>query len=220
MRVLLVEDDQLLGEGLKGALGVSGFSVDWVQNGLAATHALLSEDYEACVLDLGLPGKDGLSVLRSLREKGKQTPVLILSARDTLQDKVTGLDAGADDYLLKPFELDELLARLRVMLRRVSQDSASQYRCGAVAIDPVTKKVMLGNQQVVLSSREYALLFDLMSHKGQPRSKQQLESGLYAWGSEVESNTVEVYIHRLRKKLGVERIETIRGFGYVMKNID
>lgn len=216
MRLLLVEDDALLGDGLRAGLALDGYSVDWVRDGEAARLALLAEDYAACVLDLGLPRRDGLSVLKDLRGRGKHTPVLILTARDTIDDKVNGLDAGADDYLLKPVDLAELRARLRALLRRAACAGAPLLHHENLTLDPASKQVTLAGQTVALSAREYALLYDLLSHKNRIRSRQELETGLYAWGEEVESNTVEVYIHHLRKKLGADLIRTVRGLGYVL----
>ncbi len=216
MRILLVEDDALLGDGLRAGLTLEGYGVDWARDGEAARLALLAEEYDACVLDLGLPRRDGLSVIKELRACGKRTPVLILTARDTTADKVAGLDAGADDYLLKPFELEELRARLRALLRRASGASAPLLRHGDLALDPAARRVTLADAQIALSAREYALLHDFITHKGHIRSRQELEGGLYAWGEEVESNTVEVYIHHLRKKIGADMIRTVRGLGYVL----
>ena len=216
MRILLVEDDALLGDGLRAGLMLDGYGVDWARDGEAARLAWLAEDYDACVLDLGLPRRDGLSVLKEARARGKRTPVLILTARDTTADKVAGLDAGADDYLLKPFELEELRARLRALLRRASGAAAPLLRHGALALDPAARRVTLADAPIALSAREYALLHDLITHKGHIRSRQELESSLYAWGEEVESNTVEVYIHHLRKKIGADLIRTVRGLGYVL----
>lgn len=216
MRILLVEDDALLGDGLRAALALEGYGVDWARDGEAARLALLAEDYDACVLDLGLPRRDGLSVLKELRARGKRTPVLILTARDTTADKVAGLDAGADDYLLKPFELEELHARLRALLRRAGGTAAPRLRHAELELDPAARHVSLAGATIALSAREYALLHDLLSHQGHIRSRQELENSLYAWGEEVESNTVEVYIHHLRKKIGPEMIRTVRGLGYVL----
>lgn len=216
MRILLVEDDGLLGDGLRAGLGLEGYGVDWVRDGEAARLAWLAEDYDACVLDLGLPRRDGLTLLREVRARGKRTPVLILTARDTTADKVAGLDAGADDYLLKPFELEELQARLRALLRRASGAAAPLLCHGDLTLDPAARRVTREGELVVLSAREYALLHDLITHPGHIRSRQELESSLYAWGEEVESNAVEVYIHHLRKKIGAEKIRTVRGLGYVL----
>ncbi|MDP2786550.1 MAG: response regulator transcription factor [Pseudomonadota bacterium] len=216
MRILLVEDDALLGDGLRAGLMLDGYGVDWARDGEAARLAWLAEDYDACVLDLGLPRRDGLAVLKEVRAHGKRTPVLILTARDTTADKVAGLDAGADDYLLKPFELAELHARLRALLRRASGSAAPLLRHGDLALDPAARRVTLADATITLSAREYALLHDLITHPGHIRSRQELEGGLYAWGEEVESNTVEVYIHHLRKKIGADMIRTVRGLGYVL----
>lgn len=214
MRVLLVEDDALLGDGIRAGLRLADYAVDWVRDGEAARLALLDHDYDACVLDLGLPKKDGLAVLRDLRARGSLLPVLVLTARDTAADKIGGLDAGADDYLTKPFDLGELQARMRALLRRTAGAATPQLTHGTIALDPAARRVTLAGEPVKLSAREYALLHDLLSHRNQVRSRAQLEESLYAWGEEAESNTVEVYIHFLRKKLGAESIETVRGFGY------
>jgi DNA-binding response OmpR family regulator len=214
LRVLLVEDDALLGDGIRAGLRLADYAVDWVRDGEAARLALLDHDYDACVLDLGLPKKDGLAVLRDLRARGSLLPVLVLTARDTAADKIGGLDAGADDYLTKPFDLGELQARMRALLRRTAGAATPQLTHGTIALDPAARRVTLAGEPVKLSAREYALLHDLLSHRNQVRSRAQLEESLYAWGEEAESNTVEVYIHFLRKKLGAESIETVRGFGY------
>ena len=214
MRVLLVEDDALLGDGIRAGLRLADYAVDWVRDGESARLALLDHDYDACVLDLGLPKKDGLAVLRDLRARGNPLPVLVLTARDTAADKIAGLDAGADDYLTKPFDLGELQARMRALLRRAAGAATPLLTHGAIALDPAARRVTLDGQPVKLSAREYALLHDLLSHRNQVRSRAQLEESLYAWGEEAESNTVEVYIHFLRKKLGADSIETVRGFGY------
>ena len=214
MRVLLVEDDALLGDGIRAGLRLADYAVDWVRDGETARLALLDHDYDACVLDLGLPKKDGLAVLRDLRARGNPLPVLVLTARDTAADKIAGLDAGADDYLTKPFDLGELQARMRALLRRAAGAATPLLTHGAIALDPAARRVTLDGQPVKLSAREYALLHDLLSHRNQVRSRAQLEESLYAWGEEAESNTVEVYIHFLRKKLGADSIETVRGFGY------
>ncbi len=216
MRVLLVEDDALLGDGIRAGLKLADYAVDWVRDGEAARLALSSHDYDACVLDLGLPKKDGLAVLANLRSGGSKLPVLILTARDTQADKIAGLDAGADDYLTKPFDLGELQARMRALMRRSAGAAAPTMEHDGVVLEPASKRVTRDGQPVTLSAREYALLLDLMSHKNQLRTRSQLEESLYAWGEEKESNTVEVYIHHLRKKLGTHFIRTVRGFGYVL----
>lgn len=216
MRILLVEDDVLLGDGLRAGLRLAGWSVDWVRDGNEARLAWLSQRYDACVLDLGLPRRDGLELLRERRGGGDTTPVLILTARDTQADKVAGLDAGADDYLTKPFDLEELLARLRALVRRSGGQAAPCLSHAGVNLDPVGRQVTLDGVAIGLSGREYALLYDLLTHKGRIRARAELEDSLYAWGQEVESNTVEVYIHHLRKKLGSDLIHTVRGLGYLI----
>lgn len=214
MRILLVEDDALLGDGIRAGLKLADYAVDWVRDGEAGRHALLDHAYDACVLDLGLPRRDGLALLKELRGRDSRLPVLILTARDTSADKVAGLDAGADDYLTKPFDLAELQARLRALLRRASGTAVPALSHGGVVLDPASKRVTREGHPVTLSAREYALLHDLLSHKNHVRTRAQLEESLYAWGEEAESNTVEVYIHHLRKKLGADFIQTIRGLGY------
>ncbi|MEW5789031.1 MAG: response regulator transcription factor [Pseudomonadota bacterium] len=216
MRILLVEDDALLGDGTRAGLRLAGYAVDWAQDGEAASVALRGQKYDAIVLDLGLPRRDGLALLRELRGRDVLTPVLILTARDTREDKVAGLDAGADDYLTKPFDLEELQARLRALLRRAGGPPAAALAHGPVSMDPAGRRVLRAGQPVALSAREFTLLHDLLAHKGRIRSKSELEESLYAWGEEIESNTVEVYIHHLRKKLGADFIRTVRGLGYVV----
>jgi DNA-binding response OmpR family regulator len=214
LRVLLVEDDALLGDGIRAGLKLSDYAVDWVRDGETARGALLDHAYDACVLDLGLPRRDGLTLLRELRARGATLPVLILTARDTSADKVAGLDAGADDYLTKPFDLPELQARMRALLRRAGGGATPLLAHAGVTLDPATKRVTRDGQPVGVSAREYALLHDLLSHKNHIRTRAQLEDSLYAWGEEAESNTVEVYIHHLRKKFGADFIRTVRGLGY------
>lgn len=214
MRLLLVEDDALLGDGIRAGLMLSAYAVDWVRDGEMARRALLDHEYDACVLDLGLPKRDGLSVLKELRQRGSQMPVLILTARDSREDKISGLDHGADDYLTKPFDLAELQARLRALLRRAGGVASPLLTHGDVSLDPATKRVCLQGEEIQLSAREYALLLDLLNHPKHVRTRAQLEESLYAWGDEAGSNTVEVYIHHLRKKLGSEFIRTMRGLGY------
>lgn len=214
MRVLLIEDDELLGDGIQAGLLLADYAVDWVRDGETARLALLDHAYDLCVLDLGLPKKGGLAVLTELRARGGNTPVLVLTARDTAADKIAGLDAGADDYLTKPFDLGELQARLRALTRRANGTSLPLLTHGDVSLDPASKRVTRGGEEVALSAREYAVLHDLLRHRNQLRTRSQLEESLYAWGGEVESNTVEVYIHHLRKKLGSGFIRTLRGLGY------
>jgi len=214
LRILLVEDDALLGDGIRAGLRLADYAVDWVSDGDQAQRALLDHAYDACVLDLGLPKRDGLAVLRELRQRGSHLPVLILTARDSSSDKIAGLDSGADDYLVKPFDLAELQARLRALLRRAGGSATPTIVHGELVLDPAARKVTLGGQPVSLSAREFAVLQDFLTHRNQIRSRAQLEESLYAWGEETGSNTVEVYIHHLRKKLGPDFIRTVRGFGY------
>ena len=214
MRLLLVEDDALLGDGIHAGLKLADHAVDWVRDGEAAHLALLDHEYDACVLDLGLPKRDGLSVLKALRERGSRLPVLVLTARDASADKVAGLDAGADDYLTKPFDLPELLARLRALVRRAAGEARPTLEHAGVVLDPGARQVTFNGQPVALSAREFALLEDFLRHKNHIRTRAQLEEGLYAWGEETGSNTVEVYVHHLRKKFGADFIRTVRGLGY------
>nr|WP_275983020.1 response regulator [Propionivibrio soli] len=211
---MLVEDDPLLGDGINAGLKLADYAVDWVRDGEAANLALLDHEYDACVLDLGLPRRDGLSVLKELRGRGSRLPVLILTARDTSTDKISGLDAGADDYLTKPFDLPEMLARLRAIVRRATGEARPTLEHAGVVLEPAAKTVTFKGQPATLSAREFALLHDLMRYKNQIRTRAQLEESLYAWGEETGSNTVEVYIHHLRKKFGADFIKTIRGLGY------
>ena len=216
MRILLVEDDVLLGDALQAGLRQAGHAVDWVKDGIGAETALVAEEYAAVVLDLGLPRRDGLEVLRHLRARKQALPVLILTARDTVDDRIRGLDAGADDYLVKPFDLGELNARLRALLRRSGGQPSPLLAAAGVTLDPATRQVVLNGRDVELSAKEYALLHALMQQAGRALSRAQLEQHLYAWGDEIGSNTVEVYIHHLRRKLGPEVIRTLRGIGYVV----
>lgn len=216
MRILLVEDDELLGDGIQAGLRQAGFAVEWVRDGRAAEAALAVEPFAAVVLDLGLPGLGGLEVLRRLRAAHDRTPVLILTARDAVDDRIRGLDAGADDYAVKPFDLGELAARLRALVRRGDGRAAPVLEVGDLALDPAGRSVRLAGAPVDLSTREFAVLQLLMRHAGQVLTRAQLEAQLYEWGQEVESNTVEVFIHHLRKKVGADRIRTIRGVGYLL----
>ena len=214
MRILLVEDDAILGDGVHAGLKLAEHAVDWVRDGEAARLALLDHAYDACVLDLGLPKRDGLSVLTGLRQSGSRLPVLILTARDASADKIAGLDAGADDYLTKPFDLQELLARLRALVRRAAGEAAPTLEHAGVVLDPASRQVTFKGSKVALSAREYALLDDLLRHKNHLRTRAQLEESIYAWGEETGSNTVEVFVHHLRKKFGTDFIRTVRGLGY------
>lgn len=216
MRVLLIEDDALLGDGLRAGLRQLGFQVDWVRDGLAAERELRAEPYAAAVLDLGLPGKDGLEVLAGLRRAGLTLPVLVLTARDAIPDRIRGLDLGADDYVAKPIDLHELGARLRALVRRAHGQTRERLSAQGVLLDPAARSVSRDGRAVTLSTREFDLLQLLMLQPGRVLSREQLEQQLYAWGQEVESNTIEVHVHHLRKKLGAELIQTVRGVGYVL----
>jgi DNA-binding response OmpR family regulator len=219
MRLLLVEDDQLLGDGIRAGLGQDGYTVDWVEDGEAADHALQSEHFDIVVLDINLPRLSGIEVLKRLRDRSSVVPVLLLTARDTVSDRVQGLDCGADDYLTKPFDLDELNARLRALLRRSSGRATPLLAHGAVVLDPAARRVTLDGVEVELSQREFALLQVLMENLGRVLPRSRLEETLYGWGTEVESNSLEVHIHHLRKKLGSSLIRTVRGVGYVMEKV-
>jgi DNA-binding response OmpR family regulator len=214
MRVLLVEDDRMVGESLREALRQQGLAVDWVRDGRAAEAALAGERFDTVLLDLGLPQRSGLDVLKALRARGDATPVIVLTARDALSDKVSGLDAGADDYLIKPFELDELLARLRAVGRRHAGRASPALEVADLRLDPATREVSRAGRAVLLSAREFALLQALMERPGAILSRAQLEDRLYGWGEELESNAISVYVHQLRKKLGDELLHTVRGLGY------
>ncbi|MBI5006941.1 MAG: response regulator [Nitrosomonadales bacterium] len=216
MRVLVVEDDALLGDALQAGLKQSGYAVDWMKDGVSADQALGTESYAAVVLDLGLPRLSGLDVLRRLRSRNSSLPVLILTARDTVNDRIKGLDAGADDYLLKPFDMGELAARLRALIRRASGKTDLLLQASGVKLDPAAHRVHYLDASVDLSPKEFAVLHALMLNAGKVMSRAQLEEQLYAWGEEVESNAVEVHIHHLRRKLFPELIETIRGVGYLI----
>jgi two-component system OmpR family response regulator/two-component system response regulator QseB len=216
MRVLVVEDDALLGDAIQAGLKQSGYAVDWTKDGVSAEQALTTEPYAAVVLDLGLPRLSGLEVLRRLRSRNIPLPVLILTAMDTVDDRIKGLDAGADDYLIKPFDMGELAARLRALIRRASGNTEPLLQVAGVKLDPAAHRVLYREKPVELSAKEFALLHALMLNAGKVLSRTQLEEQLYAWGDEVESNAVEVHIHHLRRKLFPELIETIRGVGYLM----
>jgi len=214
MHVLLVEDDRMIGEGIRTALKQDGHAVDWLRDGNSAETALGHQEFDVVLLDLGLPGKDGLVLLRGLRARRKQTPVIVLTARDALQDRVAGLDAGADDYLVKPFELEELTARMRSVVRRRAGHAEPVIEVGEIRLDPATREVTRSGVPVILSAREYAVLEALMLRPGAILSRTQLEDRLYGWGDAIESNAVSVYIHQLRRKLGAHAIRNVRGVGY------
>ncbi|MDI1300005.1 response regulator [Methylotenera sp.] len=217
MRVLLVEDDMMIGEALQGGLRDASYAVDWLTNGKAALEALAVEYYDLVLLDLGLPGLDGLSVLSALRAKNHQVPVLIITARDGTNDRIRGLDCGADDYISKPFELSELLARMRAVLRRNNGGANTLLSNGLLTLDTVTHEVSMSDQAgFQLSNREYALLEALMLRPGAILSRSDLETRIYGWGEEVESNAVEFLIHALRKKLGSHVIKNLRGVGWMV----
>lgn len=216
MRLLLIEDDEMLGAAVRTGLEQEGYAVDWVRDGTAALAALRSEPFELAVLDLGLPGLSGLEVLKRARAAGVTTPVLILTAWDAVSDRVAGLDAGADDYLGKPFDLEELAARLRALRRRTHGRSDNAIRHGPLVLDPVERTVTLDGTPVELSAKEFTVLHLLLENAGKVLSRERLEEGVYGWGSEVESNAIEVHVHHLRRKLGREWIVTVRGVGYLL----
>ena len=216
MRILLVEDDTLLGDGVQAGLAQSGFNVDWVRDGIAGDLALRTGEYAGVVLDLGLPRLSGLELLQRLRRGGNKVPVLILTARDRVEDRVKGLDGGADDYLIKPFDLDELAARLRALIRRSRGEAAPKLLLGEIELDPAARRVSFRGRPVELSLREFALLQELMLNAGRVLSREQLAQRLYAWGEEIESNAIEVHVHHLRRKLAPELLRTVRGVGYLM----
>lgn len=214
--MLLVEDDELLGSAVQAGLEQSGFTVDWLRDGRQASLALQSDEPDLLVLDLGLPGKDGLTVLNELRARQSSLPVLILTARDTVEERITGLDTGADDYLVKPFDLGELNARLRAISRRRNGRGTSLIYCGDLVFDPVAHCISIDGREIQLHAKENAILEALLQRPGLPLSRERLEQILYGWGEGVESNAVEVHIHHLRRKLGKARILTIRGVGYMI----
>ncbi len=216
MRILLVEDDPQLGDGLTIGLRQSGFAVDWLKDGHSADIALQSECFDLLVLDLGLPRLSGMEVLSRARNRGQHLPILILTARDETGDKVSGLDAGADDYLVKPIDLDELTARIRALTRRSAGRAAPLLIHGEISLDPAAHSVSLGGRPVELSSREFSLLQMLLENTGRVLTRSQLEQSLYGWRDEPESNALEVHIHHLRKKLGSDLIRTLRGVGYTI----
>ena len=216
MRLLLVEDDLMLGEALQDALMPHSYVVDWVKDGESALKSLRREHFEIIILDIGLPGMDGFEVLKKLRSESFEVPVLLLTARDSLTDKVTGLDAGADDYLLKPFDLDELLARLRALSRRAAGRAIPFIHYGKLCINPENHIVSYDNQPIVLARREYMVLIKLLENTGRVLSREQLEQSLYGWLDDVDSNALEVHIHHIRKKIPVDLIRTVRGVGYTI----
>lgn len=216
MRILLAEDDPLLGDGLRAGLRQLGFQVDWVRDGQAAERELRAEPYEAAVLDLGLPLLDGMEVLARVRQAGLSLPVLVLTARDAVPERIRGLDLGADDYVIKPVDLNELAARLRALVRRAHGQTSELLQAQDLALDPAARSVAQAGRPVTLTSREFDLLHALMLNAGRVLSREQLEQRLYSWGQEVESNAVEVHVHHLRRKLGSGLIQTVRGVGYLL----
>jgi two-component system, OmpR family, response regulator len=214
MRLLLVEDDEMIAAAMQDGLRQAGYTVDWARDGREAELGLADTAYDLLLLDLGLPRKSGLDVLRSVRARSNPIPVLIVTARDAVSDRIEGLDAGADDYLVKPFDLDELAARVRALLRRRTGRAEPLLRHGGLSLNPATHEVMLDDKPLALSGREFALLAALLERPGALLSRGQLEEKLYGWGEEIESNTIEVYIHSLRRKLGPGFIRNVRGVGY------
>jgi two-component system, OmpR family, response regulator QseB len=219
VRLLLIEDDAMIGQGVQQALRLEGHAVDWVRDGHLGELAAADNPYDLILLDLGLPNRDGISLLERLRQRGDTVPVLVITARDAIADRVRGLDAGADDYLVKPFNLDELSARIRALLRRQRDKATPVITHGGLRVDPATHSVDLSGQPVRLSAREFSLLCALLEHPGKPLSRAQLEERVYGWDEEVDSNAIEVHIHALRKKLGAEWILNLRGVGYYVPEL-
>ncbi len=216
MRILIVEDDPMLGEGLQVGLRQAGFHPEWVKDGESAWQTLRHDTFSAVVLDLGLPKLDGLEVLKRVRANEQKLPVLVLTARDTAQDVIDGLDSGADDYMVKPCDLGELAARLRALIRRAAGAAAPIMQVGELTLDPASRDVRYEQKEVELSPREFDLLHELMLNAGRVLTRAQLESKIYPWGEEVESNALEVHVHHLRRKTATEVIKTVRGVGYIM----
>jgi two-component system, OmpR family, response regulator QseB len=216
MRTLLVEDDDLIGSGVDAGLRQAGFAVDWAHDGVEALFALRTMSYALVVLDLGLPRMSGNDVLAAIRQSGNDVPVIVLTAKGTVAEKVVGLEAGADDYLGKPFDLTELVARCRALVRRSHGRSTETIEYRNLRVDPLSQTVTVDGTPVLLTAKEWAMLNHLLAHLGKPQSRARLEDSLYGWHSEIESNAIEVHISNLRKKLGGDLIKTVRGFGYVM----
>lgn len=216
MRILLVEDDEMIGDAIVQALKDAAYAADWVRDAESATGALLGREHDVVLLDLNLPKRDGIDVLRSLRAGGSKTPVIILTARDSVEDRIVGLDAGADDYLVKPFEISELLARLRAVTRRLGDHGDTRMTSGSLTLDAATHMAVYENNECRLTSREFALLSALLMKPGTVLSRSDLERQLYAWQEQVESNAVEVLIHGIRKKLGASVIRNVRGVGWLV----
>lgn len=220
MRILLVEDDEDLGRAVQSALKHEHYTVDWLTDGENAEQALKTEDFDAVVLDLGLPRRSGIEILTSMRKRGLDTPVMVFTARDSVDDRVMGLDSGADDYLPKPFELDELLARLRALIRRSSGRADPIISHGPLQLNPASHEVLLSGEALEISPKEFTLLQKLLENLGRVLSREQLAQSLYGWNKDIDSNTVEVHIHNLRKKLGNDFIRTVRGVGYMIKKTE
>ena len=216
MRVLIVEDDPMIGASIRTGLRQDGYTADWARDGNSAEAAVATNEYDAILLDLGLPGRSGLELLAQWRRKKNTVPILIITARDSVDDRIAGLDTGADDYLVKPFDLNELAARLRALLRRRSGRATPVIEHGPLHLDPATHEVRLNGTAVKLSGREFALLQALLQAPGVPLSRSQLEDRLYGWEEEIGSNAVEVHIHALRRKIGSELIRNVRGVGYMV----
>ncbi|MHB9119812.1 MAG: response regulator transcription factor [Burkholderiales bacterium] len=216
MRILLVEDDRMIGEATSVALRDAAYAVDWVQDGGTALRVLDNQEHQAVLLDLGLPKRDGLEVLRQLRASGKRLPVIIVTARDAVEDRIKGLDLGADDYLVKPFDINELLARLRAIIRRQGGQASPVLSNGIVSLDPATREARHGDVQSLLSAREFALLQALLLRPGTILTRSELEERIYGWNEEVESNAVDFLIHGIRKKLGSDAIKNVRGAGWMV----
>lgn len=218
MRLLLVEDDPLLGDGIATGLRQDGYALDWVRNGEQGWQALVTQEFDLAILDLGLPGMDGLDLLRKLRERKQGIPVLVLTARDSVADRVRGLDTGCDDYMVKPFDLDELSARVRALLRRSQGRASPQLQEGDLVLDPAAHQVTYRGAAVELSPREFTLLQELLENAGRVVSRARLQESLYGWDQSIESNAVEVYVHHLRRKLDADLIHTVRGVGYLLRS--
>jgi two-component system response regulator QseB len=220
MRVLIVEDDAMIGRAVLSGLRGSGYATDWVRDGIEAGLALAGGRYDAALLDLGLPRREGMDILKALRRANHDIPVLIITARDSVSDRIAGLDSGADDYLVKPFSLDELLARMRAVIRRRAGRASPEIHYGALLLDPVKRHVTFRARAVELSAREFAILEALLQEPGAVVSRQKLEEAVYGWGQEIESNSIEVHLHNLRRKLAPELIRNLRGVGYRVAKID
>lgn len=216
MRLLLIEDDEMIGAAVRSGLREEGFTIDWIQDGVAAERACAESQYAAVILDLGLPGKDGLKVLADLRGAGSRLPVIVLTARDSVPDRIRGLDGGADDYLSKPFDLNELAARVRALVRRSTGRAEPLIEHGGLVLDPARREARFRGEPLTLSAREFAIMEILLARPGVVFSRGQLEDKLYGWGEEIGSNTIEVYIHLLRRKLGTDFIRNVRGVGYTV----